>query len=235
MAGRKGKKKKGGHSAQARRRERRFLPVAGPAPVGPVIIGLLGAFATGVGVYAQWVSDPTPAWASLPFFLGLAALAAGMWLTDARVPPLRVGDAGIAIEKGTEVQRLAWCDLERVSFQGRHLVAEGAGVVFRVPRKDHAQGVSWILKEAAERLPDVLDVSRGAVGELPAPRERDGETLIVEGVQIAGKRCAESGESILVEKDARLCGNCGQVYLAGKVPETCKTCGKPLGSRALAA
>jgi hypothetical protein len=78
-------------------------------------------------------------------------------------------------------------------------------------------------------------VKRDAVDGLPTPRDDDGELLVVESLQVAGRECAASGKTIAFERDARLCPQCCQVYLKDRVPKKCLTCDAELGERAVTA
>ena len=51
-----------------------------------------------------------------------------------------------------------------------------------------------------------------------------GEVIPLEAPQLAGTRCKASDELIAFEKDARLCGRCGEVYHKDHVPPHCLSC-----------
>jgi len=229
------KKAKPKKQAQAKRirKERRFLPEPTYASRASIGGGMLGALVLGAGVYSQWLSDNPRAIAPYLFGVGAIGLGAALWFGDAGALPLRVGDAGIAIEKGTEVVRLAWCDLERVFSERGELVAKGKELTLRIPIAAHRTAVAWILSEGTKRMPAVMDVKRQSLAELPEPKENDGEFVVIDGLQVAGRHCAASGKPVSFERDARLCPNCGQVYLKDQVPAKCVTCDAVLGSRAL--
>src|SRR3970040_1561119 len=107
------KKKKSGNKKRERK-ERRFVPEQIYASKPSVIGGMAGALALGAGVFGQWFSETPPAYAPYLFASGALALGAALWFGDAGAVPIRVGDAGIAAERGNEMTRLAWCDLERI-------------------------------------------------------------------------------------------------------------------------
>ena len=144
-----------------------------------------------------------------------------------------MGDAGIAVEKGSELVRLAWCDVERVFTERTDLVAKGKELTLRIPIAAHRTAVAWILSEGTKRVPTIMDVKRQSLAELPEPKDNDGESVVIEGLQVAGRHCAASDKPVSFERDARLCPNCGQVYLKDQVPGKCVTCEAPLGSKAI--
>ena len=196
---------------------------------------MLGALVLGAGVYSQWLSDNPRAIAPYLFAVGAVGLGAALWFGDAGALPVRVGDAGIAIERGNELARLPWCDMERVSTERGELVAKGKELTLRIPIAAHRSAVAWILSEGTQRVPNVMDVKRQSLVGLPEPQDKDGELVPIEGLQSAGRQCAATGKPISFERDARLCPVCGQVYSKDEVPKKCLTCASDLGARALEA
>ena len=97
-------KSKPGKVTKRERKERRFEPSRTQASRLAVFGGMAGALALGAGVYAQWVRE-TPL-ESAPYIVAAGAVALGLalWFSDAGAVPVRVGDAGIAIEKGAEIR-----------------------------------------------------------------------------------------------------------------------------------
>lgn len=217
------------------RREHRFTPGQTHTSWAAVAAGALGAGGLGAGVYANWISDPPHSYAPYVVTAGALVLAGALWFGDSGAVPVRVGDAGIAIEKGKELVRLPWCDIERVSVEKGQLVARGQELTLTIPIKAHRKAVAWVLKEGVRRVPEAMDVKSDVVDTLPKPEEGDGEVLTIEGIQVAGRECAASGETISFERDARLCPTCGQVYQKSHVPKRCVTCGSELGARAIRA
>ena len=226
------KRTKRKHKIQKPRKERRFEPIGGGLPVPAVVLLWLGALGLGGGVWARWVADPPQAAAWYLLAGSCALIVAGLVLGGGGVP-VRVGDAGVALEKGNELVRLAWCDISRISLDGRMLVVRGEELALKIPLQPHRQAVAWILSETANRVPDVLDVKSDVVSELPKPSESLGELLTVEDVQVTGRRCANCEEVVSMARDARLCGICGQVYHQNHVPKQCATCEQPLAGQAL--
>jgi hypothetical protein len=229
------KKAKPKKQAQAKRvrKERRFLPEPTYASRASIGGGMLGALILGAGVYSQWLSENPRAIAPYLFGVGAVSLGAALWFGDAGALPVRVGDAGIAIEKGNELVRLAWCDMERVYTERAELVAKGKELTLRIPIAAHRTAVAWILSEGTKRMPAAMDVKRQSLVGLPDPKDGDGEFVVIDGLQITGRHCAASGKPISFERDARLCPVCGQVYAKDQVPKTCLTCEADLGARAI--
>jgi hypothetical protein len=226
-----GKAKKA--KARRERTERRFEPEQTQTNNLAVIGGMVGALGLGAGVYSQWIQDPPLGFASWLVAGGALVLGGALWFGDAGAVPVRVGDAGLAIEKGTELSRLAWCDIERIYTEKNELVIKGDQLTLTLPLKAHARAAAWVLSEAARRLPDVLDVHRKLADELPKPRETDGTVVKIDSLQIAGRNCAASDKPIAFERDARLCPNCAEVYHKDHVPKKCATCENDLGERAV--
>jgi hypothetical protein len=141
--------------------------------------------------------------------------------------PVRVGDAGLGVEKGgDEIERLEWRDVSRILVDGDTITFQGPGTVLSIPLKQHAQAAARALAEAKARIPKKLeDVDTSAV---PKPETGAGEVRPLEAAQLAGSHCKASDELIAFEKDARLCGRCGEVYHKAHVPDACLTCGAPL-------
>jgi len=215
------------------RKERRFVPEPTYASRASIGGGMLGALVLGAGVYGQWLSENPRAFAPYLFGVGAIGLGAALWFGDAGALPVRIGDAGIAVEKGSELVRLAWCDIERVYTERADLVAKGKELTLRIPITAHRTAVAWILSEGTKRVPAVMDVKRQSLDKLPEPKDSDGESREIEGLQVTGRHCAASGKPVSFERDARLCPNCGQVYLKDQVPNKCVTCDAPLGAKAV--
>jgi len=224
------KKKK---KAKRERKERRFTPEQTYSSGTAVGVGMLGALAAGAGVWGQWISETPPSYAPYLFGGGAIALGAALWFGDAGAVPVRIGDAGVALERGTELTRLAWCDLETVEVVGKQLLLRGDKTTVTIPIAAHPKAVAWILAEGTKRVPDVMNVKKSELAGLPEPKDLDGELVALEGVQVAGRHCAASEKPIAFERDARLCPNCAEVYLKDQVPKKCVTCEHDLGNAAI--
>ncbi|MFC1641686.1 hypothetical protein ACFL5O_03205 [Myxococcota bacterium] len=216
------------------RRERRFSPQWTQGQTVSLVAGGLGCALAGAGVWAKWGSEPPHEFALYLMVAGVLLFGLGGWSLGVG-GPVRVGDAGVATEKGSEIRRLVWCDIERISVRAGILRVEGKQQTLEIPLGTHRCAAAWVLSEAASRVPDVMDVKQSVVQELPVPKPEDGEMMPVIGLQVAGWHCAASGKAIAFERDARLCPNCGQVYHRMRVPKTCQTCEEGLGERAIPA
>jgi hypothetical protein len=216
------------------RRERRFAPQWTKRQTASLVAGGLGSALAGAGVWARWGSEPPHDFAIYLLAAGAVFFGVGTWFLGTG-DPIRVGDAGVATEKGSEIRRLAWCEIERISEQAGSLRIEGKQLTLEIPLGVHRLAAAWVLSEAARRVPDIMDVKPSVVERLPTPQPRDGEVMPVTGLQVAGWHCAVSGKAIAFERDARLCPNCGQVYHHTQVPPTCQTCHQELGERAISA
>jgi hypothetical protein len=227
--------KKKGNSKPRERRERRFEPLATTSPLLVYAIGAIGAVGLGAGTWGQFGSlvrngGPEPL-AAAPYILAAGALLVGVaiWLGTSGEPALRVGDAGVAIEKGG-VRRLAWHAIEKISWpdDAVRVVGKddgGTEVTIVARTKNHPQAAAWIAKEARERVPDVVDLPEDL--QLPELSAAAGEVIVLEPIQVVGKHCAESGKVIAYEPDARVCRRCERIYHKSSVPEEC-TCGASL-------
>jgi hypothetical protein len=216
-----------------RLQERRFdAPPLSSTPLA-VAGGALGALALGAGVHGQLIRTEPLSFAPYLVAGGAAALLAALVLGDSAAYPVRVGDGGVAVERRGEVSRLLWCDVDAVLLQGNDLVIKSADLVLRIPVKQHAAAVAWIVKEVGERLPDLLKLSSAERASLPSAPTATYERLPIEGLQLTGRACASSQLTISLERDARLCPNCGQVYHRLHVPSVCSSCDQPVGATAL--
>jgi hypothetical protein len=233
MAEVQGSKKKKKKSSKRTRKERRYVGEQTYASKVAVGVGMLGAALLGAGVYARWVSDHPATYAVYLVGIGAFALVGAISLGDLGTLPVRVGDLGIAIERGNELERLGWCDLERVYVEKGKLLLVGQEGTSSITIAAHPKAVARILAEGTRRVPEAMDVKRNAIEGLPTPREDDGELLTVDAPQVAGRSCAASGKTVAFERDARLCPQCGEVYLKDRVPKKCLTCSADLGERAI--
>ena len=172
-------------------------------------------------------------YASYVLAAGAALVGIAIWVGTSGEPALRVGDAGLAVEKGG-VRRMPWYAVERIEWReeavrvvGKDELGQALTVV--VPVSCHAQAAAWIVSEARERVPALVDVPDDAA--LPEARAGAGEVLALEPPQVVGKHCASSGRVIAYEPDARTCPRCERVYHKASVPESCE-CGASLGQLA---
>jgi len=208
--------------------ERRLIPTGQRMNPLTVAIGYVGSGALGAGSYGRWLNPTIDIPATILLVIGAVCAAYFAWQISREGTAVRVGDAGVALERGSETERLLWCDMERIRVDQDHLVLNGTGPALSVSISAHAHAVSWILKEAAERLPKVIDCSPNITDTLPKPEASDGVLCPIASLQTTGRRCAKSRKVIRYERDARLCVTCSQVYLKDELPTNCVTCGKPL-------
>jgi hypothetical protein len=231
MAHKRSKKK----GPQHQRKERRFVPSKATTSRFGFWAGIVGSLLLGAGVYAVWIRDPAMPYGELLAGSGAAVFVLAMVLGDVRTSPVRIGDAGVALERGMEFTRIPWCDLKRVYVVKGRLVAQAEdGTSLGLPLRVHSVAAAWLLSETVQRVPEAMDVKPSVVDSLPKPDPKDGESVVVTAVQVVGRRCAASDETIQFERDARLCPRCAQVYDRNHVPRKCKTCGADLGEAAVA-
>jgi hypothetical protein len=230
------KKNKSAKGAKPReRRERRFDPHASTNPRVVYLVGAVGAILMGAGAWGQFGSmlrdsGPEPL-KFAPYILAAGALLVGLaiWVGTSGDPSLRVGDAGLAVEKAG-LKRMPWYAVERIEWRDETVRVTGkddggASLAFTASLKSHPQAAAWIVKEARERVPTVVDVPEDAT--LPDVRASAGESLPLDPPQVVGKHCAASGKVIAYEPDARVCPRCERVYHKSHVPEACD-CGASL-------
>jgi len=228
------KTKAGGRERPRERREQRFEARPNATPMVSHGLGALGALAMGAGAWGQFGSLVTDAGpeplkgAAYILFGGSLAVAGAIWLGTSGEPVLRVGDGGIGIEKG-QIRRIPWHGVERIEWRGEAVRVtgkdqSGVAVTLVVPVAKHPQAAAWIVKEARERVPSVVDVPEGTV---PAAVASVGQAISLDPVQVVGMRCAASDQIISYEPDARVCRRCERVYIKTQVPDTC-ACGASL-------
>ncbi len=218
-----------------RRMERRFATSTTYLAPWVAVVGMVGALVLGAGVFGLWIKDPPVSYASYLVALGGVGLGVALWFAQPAITAVCVGDAGLALESGKDIDRLAWCDMESLRLVGDKLVAKGGATALAFSTKSHAEAAAWTLKEAATRRPGVLDVPQSVAEKLPAPNPSAGAEREILDAQVAGHRCAASKKVIAFEEDARLCPRCGQVYHKDHVPSACATCEENLTGRTLRA
>lgn len=214
------------------RKERRFTPESTNASRLAIIAGMAGSLALGAGVYGQWVRDEPLGYAGYLVAGGAVLLGGALFRTGADLGALRVGEAGIGLEKSNELVRLFWCDIERLSLDGGQLTVRGKQTTIAIPRAAFPKAIPVLLAEAGSRVPDVVKLSRAEIDAAGSTTESAGELVTVEELQVTGRHCKASGKPISFERDARLCPNCCEVYLKDQVPKKCLTCERELGTRA---
>ena len=230
-------------SNKRQRLERRFLPQSSTNPWLVRVPGALGSAGVGAGVWGHLYGHFVPAEGAgtqynIPLFVlagGAVLLAGAIWLGTSSDAAIRVGDPGVAYEKG-EPRRIPWWKMKSITFEAgtESLVLSGKDeqdldFVFRVSARSQPQAAAWIVREALVRIPKKIDVKDAIIDRLPEPSEHAGTTLLLEGLQVVGRRCAASKKLIAYEPDARVCGACERVYHKDKVPSKCP-CGADLAA-----
>jgi hypothetical protein len=214
---------KGKKGSKKERSERRFDPKSAGGPAIVKLIGAIGSLAMGAGAYGQFV----PTMADPPH----DPVQYSAWVLASGEPSLRVGDPGIAVDKGS-LTRIPWYAIDKIELVGGAVVVRGTddlGIARTVTAKLATQpdAAAWIVKEARARVPDVVDISEEE--SLPAADKHAGEVIAAEPPQVVGKHCADTGRIIAYEPDARVCPRCDRVYHKASVPERC-ACGASLTS-----
>jgi len=206
--------------------ERRFLAEATERSNYQALVGGLGAAALGAGVYATWIHDAPMTVAPYLCGVGTLGLIAAFVMGSAESMPLRVGDAGVAAERGgNQPERIGWFEIENVKLEGKdRVVVEGGNKRIVAPASHHAHAAGWIVKEAVARIPKRVAIEGDKRDELARGASEHPEIVAVEPTQVTGRRCKASGTIISFERDARICKTCGEVYDKKHVPEKCLTC-----------
>lgn len=218
------------------RKERRFVAQSSQNKMLVAVIGAVGSAALGAGIYGQiwghferaegqWLNPVVAVAAG-----GALLLAVAIWLGTSADPAVRVGDAGIVLEKG-ELRRMPWWAIHSITWEsGNSALAivgkddGGRDLTFRVSAKTNPHAAAWIVKEADLRAEEHIDVPADARERLPEADPHAGMLVQLEPMQVVGRRCAKSGKLIAFEPDARVCPRCERVYFKTKVPKRC-ACG----------
>ena len=212
--------------------ERRFLAEPTTRSNLQALVAGLGVAALGAGAYAAWMHDvPMPATPYL--FVASAAAILGAWtMGSGDSAPLRVGDGGIAVERGNQPDRLPWWEIEKISLDEQsRLVVAGPSRRVVVARGHHAAAAAFIVKEALARIPKRVTLSPQQTDALMRGADDHAGTILeVPPVQVAGRHCKASGAIISFERDAVTCSRCGEIYDRRHVPSKCLTCDAPMPS-----
>lgn len=217
------------------RKERRFATSVAFMPTWVAIIGMVGSLILGAGCFALWVVDPPVSWASYLVAVGGLGLGVALWFGSPPETAVLIGDAGVGVEDGRDVSRVRWYQMKTLSIRGGQVVITGEKNTLRFSLGANTKGLSFLLKDAAERMPNVLDIDKNITARLPAPDPNAGSLQSVIDDQIAGAHCAASDKIIKFEEDALLCPRCNQIYHKDSLPERCVTCDTKLPGRALRA
>jgi hypothetical protein len=215
------------------RTERRFLPQSTTSPLLVKIVGALGAAGLGGGFMGQYGRPEVVPYAVWVLTGGAVLTGAAIWIGTSGDAAVRVGDAGVAIEKGG-IKRMPWWGVESVTWDGADeaLVVSGkdesgGALTLRAASKSQPHAVAWLLREARARVPSVVDVSDETREALPKALRDAGVLLKLDPIQVVGKRCVITDRAIAYEPDARVCPRCERVYHKAHVPDAC-ACGASL-------
>jgi len=209
--------------------ERRFTAEPSGRANFQALIGGLGVAALGAGTYGTWMHDVPMPIAPWLFGGGTLAVVIASVMGSADSFPIRVGDAGVAVEHGgAQPERIAWYEVESVSLEDDKIVVKAGSKRVVAPVAHHAAAAAWILKESLERIPKRVTVPVDRTAELTRATDEHGAVLTLEPLQVAGRRCKASNAIISFERDARTCKRCGEVYDKKHVPEKCLTCEAPM-------
>lgn len=210
--------------------ERRFTAEPTGRANFQALIGGLGVAALGAGTYATWMHDSPMPIAPWLFGGGTLAVVIASVMGVADAMPIRVGDVGVAVERGGgQPERIAWYEVESVSLEDKDRIVVKAGSKRIVaPTSHHAAAAASILKEALDRIPKRVTVPADRSAELARGADDHGTVVTIEPLQVAGRRCKASNAIISFERDARTCKRCGEVYDKKHVPEKCLTCEAPM-------
>ncbi len=205
----------------APRRERRFAPDAGAMSVLPIVASSAGALLLGAGVFGQFLRAISHPYSIHMLVVGTVLLLGGLLLGARARPPIRVGDAGVAIERAEDnIERLGWNEVDAVRLASGVLTFSGSAKIVPIDTATQPGAAALALREARARIPlRVKDIDE----ELP-PGD-PGEAVPLEPFQAAGLRCKSSDKLLSLERDARLCGQCGEVYHKDSLPDRCNSCG----------
>lgn len=207
------------------RYERRFEPASATRPIATLLATIVGGLGLGAGIYSQWLSA-TPL-QQAPWIVGAAAvvLAATILWGEFGGNAVRVGDAGIALERpGQPLQRVNWAVIRAITIKGGDLKIQAEDREITLPVSGWPAAAAWVVKEASRRIPKKVEISKEQRSALTEVKDSDGVRIPLEKLQVTGHKCRSSGKIITFERDARTCPTCGEVYHRDHVPETCMTC-----------
>ncbi len=208
------------------RSERRFEPKPTPLVLASMVALSVAAVMVGAGVYGQWMRaeelGPHP-WAKVLMGVGAGVLALAAIFGPRAAECIRVGDAGIAAEKGpSEIERIGWFEVKEFLLDASGLTVKASGKLISMPLPTLREAVGEALREARARVPHLVE--RLEMNGLDREGASSGETLALEMPQVTGQLCQASGQPLKFEKDSRLCGRCGSLYHKDSVPKRCKIC-----------
>jgi hypothetical protein len=208
------------------RQERRYEAKSSLWAVVTVVFASIGAVLAGAGTFGQWLRNeqlgPHP-WSPYLLAGGAALLFATALFGQRPAKAVRVGDAGVAQENdAADIDRIEWRDVHRILVSTDTITVQASGHSISVPIGAHPAASARVLAEATARIPKRVENEPGLSVEAPA--NDDAEIITLDPPQVAGTHCRASDKPIAFEKDARLCGQCGEVYAKDAVPKACLGC-----------
>jgi hypothetical protein len=123
-----------------------------------------------------------------------------------------------------QLERIGWNEVQAVRFSSGVLTFTGASKLVTIAVASQPGAAAMALREARARIPLR---ARGIDEKLESADA--GELVVLEAFQAAGLRCKASDRLLTLERDARLCARCGEVYHKDEVPERCVSCDAELG------
>lgn len=208
--------------------ERRYLPKRTPGHWGGY--GIAAAACALLGA-----SFTAPDHRATLALIACVAFPVGWWLWQPRADIVRVGPAGIGLERRGEIERIRWCEVDKLTTTLSYLEIHAKGTTHHVSVDSHPMAVARIIAEAAQRIMTKLEMSRQAHDRLPKLDADDAPSSPSADLQIAGSVCVHSGHAIAMEADARLCPRCTAAYHWEHVPTSCDVCGAGLEGKTWAA
>lgn len=208
-------------TVDAARSERRFAPDAGAMSVLPIVASSAGALLLGAGVFGQFLRAIPHPYALHMLGVGVVLLLVGLAMGARSRPAIRVGDAGVGVERSDEqIERLGWNEIDAIRLASGVLSFSGSAKLVTIDLAENPGAAALALAEARRRLPvrvKDIDENVNAKGDV-------GELIVLEPFQAAGLRCKATDRLLSMERDARVCGLCGEVYHKESVPDHCLSC-----------
>jgi len=208
--------------------EWRHEPTArGSAYLGAVLLSLGGLLlGASTFAFARIAAGPwrENAWLLLAF--GLVFELAFLIVGGKPDAPLRVGDLGVGRETEGKVQRVAWCDITRISLVTDGVKLETADEPILIGFEQHSSTAARVVAEAKKRIPKRVVIEDDDVAGLG--KVQGGARVTAEPPQVTMAVCRATGEALTFEKDVRMCRSCGALYHRNGVPRRCSECSRKL-------
>ncbi|APR99331.1 hypothetical protein [Pajaroellobacter abortibovis] len=196
-------------------------------------LGGVSSFLLGAALYLLWRqfsgASEGVEWSFPLLVLGLM-LGGGAWwsLKGSKPLAIRVGDGGVAYEKGG-FQRIPWYSITQIVWDPHQksinvygFSEEGSQTLILIRVEESPEAVSFLLQEARRRVPVAVQLQDADIASEVKGRGIEGHPpLLMEPIQVVGKPCAASGRLISYEPDARVCLSCGRIYHFTRVPSFC--------------